>query len=73
MAFTKRYASSERFGRYQHEQAYLLAKNRLNKYPIDGVREWEYTGFIRLRSWSIKAFFWPGEENTTLLKSSWLK
>ena len=71
LVFTKRYTSSERFVRYQHEQAYLLAKGEpaKRKEPISDVREWEYTGnklhptqkpvnpLISL----IKAFSWPGE------------
>jgi DNA modification methylase len=46
LAFPKRYTSSERFLRYQHECAYLLAKGSplppVN--PIDDVIYWTYTG-----------------------------
>jgi site-specific DNA-methyltransferase (adenine-specific) len=44
--FPKRYASSTRFLRYQHESAHLLAKGnpRQPEKPIADVIEWEYTG-----------------------------
>jgi len=44
--FPKRYASSERFVRYQHEGAYLLAKGnpQLSAPAISDVIPWEYTG-----------------------------
>ncbi len=46
LVFAKRYASSVRFVRYQHEQAYLLAKGSPQKpaCPISDVIEWRYTG-----------------------------
>ncbi len=42
----KRYASSRRFARYQHEQAYLLAKGnpRTPALLLPDVLEWRYTG-----------------------------
>jgi adenine-specific DNA-methyltransferase len=46
LAFIKRYASSERFLRYQHENAYLLAEGNPAK-PVDtipDVLEWKYSG-----------------------------
>jgi adenine-specific DNA-methyltransferase len=44
--FRKRYASSVRFLRYQHEAAYLLAKGDVNPpaAPIPDVLDWSYTG-----------------------------
>jgi site-specific DNA-methyltransferase (adenine-specific) len=46
LVFAKRYASSTGFLRYQHEQAYLLAKGSPLKpaHPISDVIEWTYTG-----------------------------
>ena len=46
IVFTKRYASSTRFVRSKHEQAYLLAKGEPARplQPIDDVRDWQYTG-----------------------------
>lgn len=46
IVFTKRYASSSRFVKSKHEQAYLLAKGEPARpmTPIDDVREWHYTG-----------------------------
>jgi adenine-specific DNA-methyltransferase len=46
LMFPKRYASSTRFLRYQHESAHLLAKGnpRQPEKPISDVIEWEYTG-----------------------------
>jgi DNA modification methylase len=46
LTFTKRYASTERFLRYQHENAYLLAKGSPAKpaHTIPDVLEWKYTG-----------------------------
>lgn len=46
LTFIKRYASAERFLRYQHENAYLLAKGNPPKpdRPIPDVLEWQYTG-----------------------------
>jgi site-specific DNA-methyltransferase (adenine-specific) len=46
IVFRKQYASSRRLVRYQHEQAYLLAKGRppLPKHPIADVIDVEYTG-----------------------------
>lgn len=44
IVFAKRYASSRRFLRYQHEQAYLLAKGRVDlpANPIPDVIDWRY-------------------------------
>jgi site-specific DNA-methyltransferase (adenine-specific) len=46
LVFRKRYASSARFLRYEHEQAYLLAKgNPLRPaHPIPDVLDFPYTG-----------------------------
>jgi DNA modification methylase len=46
MVFRKRYASTSRFLRYQHEQAYLLAKGRpaLPNQPISDVIDMPYSG-----------------------------
>jgi site-specific DNA-methyltransferase (adenine-specific) len=46
LTFVKRYASTERFLRYQHENAYLLAKGNPQKptRTIPDVLEWKYTG-----------------------------
>ena len=46
IVFRKGYASSERFLRYEHEQAYLLAKGnpRLPEHPVNDVIDFPYTG-----------------------------
>jgi DNA modification methylase len=46
IVFRKRYASSARFLRYQHEQAYLLAKGdvTLPESPLPDVIDFPYTG-----------------------------
>jgi site-specific DNA-methyltransferase (adenine-specific) len=46
LVFRKRYASSARFLRYEHEAAYLLAKGdvQLPAQPISDVIEFRYTG-----------------------------
>jgi adenine-specific DNA-methyltransferase len=46
LVWAKSYASSERFVRYCHEQAYLLAKGRPEKprAPLSDVLNWHYTG-----------------------------
>jgi adenine-specific DNA-methyltransferase len=46
IVFRKRYASSTRLLRYQHEQAYLLCKGQLPRIssPISDVIEFPYTG-----------------------------
>ncbi|MBB6010797.1 DNA methyltransferase [Brucella intermedia] len=46
LVFRKRYASSTRFLRYEHEQAYLLAKGNptLPAQPIPDVLDFPYTG-----------------------------
>lgn len=46
LTFIKRYASTERFLRYQHESAYLLGKGSPQKpaRTIPDVLEWKYTG-----------------------------
>jgi DNA modification methylase len=46
MVFVKQYASKTRFVRYQHEQAYLLAKGKpsVPNRAISDVQRFEYTG-----------------------------
>jgi DNA modification methylase len=46
LVFRKKYASSARFLRYQHEQAYLLAKGDVTPpaAPVPDVLDWTYTG-----------------------------
>ena len=46
LTFTKRYPSTERFLRYHHENAYLLAKGNPPQpaQRIPDVLEWKYTG-----------------------------
>ncbi|MFN3809082.1 MAG: DNA methyltransferase [Roseateles asaccharophilus] len=46
IAFPKRYTSTVRLMRYQHENAYLLAKGRPQApaWPIGDVIDWVYTG-----------------------------
>jgi site-specific DNA-methyltransferase (adenine-specific) len=46
IVFRKGYASSERFLRYEHEQAYLLAKGQavLPAHPVPDVLDFPYTG-----------------------------
>jgi site-specific DNA-methyltransferase (adenine-specific) len=46
IVFSKEYASSQRFLRYQHESAYVLAKGRpeLPANPISDVQPWHYSG-----------------------------
>jgi site-specific DNA-methyltransferase (adenine-specific) len=46
LVFRKRYASSARFLRYEHEQAYLLAKGEPMRpaKPIPDVLDFPYTG-----------------------------
>lgn len=46
VVFRKRYASSERYFRYTHEQAYLLAKGNATApaHPIADVIDFDYTG-----------------------------
>jgi DNA modification methylase len=46
LVFRKSYASARRFLRYQHEQAYLLAKGEPQRptHPISDVLEMRYTG-----------------------------
>jgi site-specific DNA-methyltransferase (adenine-specific) len=46
LVFRKKYASSARFLRYQHEQAYLLAKGDVTPpaAPMPDVLDWVYTG-----------------------------
>jgi adenine-specific DNA-methyltransferase len=46
IVWTKRYASGARYLRYQHEQAYLLAKGNPGprRFPLKDVLKWEYTG-----------------------------
>src|SRR5918911_1103143 len=46
LVWVKPYASAEKFVRYYHEQAYLLAKGRpaKPKHRLPDVLEWRYTG-----------------------------
>jgi site-specific DNA-methyltransferase (adenine-specific) len=46
IVFRKRYASSVRFLRYEHEAAYLLAKGGVAppEQPVSDVIDWTYTG-----------------------------
>lgn len=46
LVFRKQYASSSRFLRYEHEQAYLLAKGEVAppSHPIPDVTDFAYTG-----------------------------
>lgn len=46
IVWVKEYASRERFVRYRHEQAYLLAKGdpALPDKPIDDIQPWVYSG-----------------------------
>ncbi len=46
LVWVKSYASAEKFVRYYHEQAYLLAKGRPRKprLSLPDVLEWRYTG-----------------------------
>jgi DNA modification methylase len=46
IVFAKSYASSQRFLRYEHESAYVLAKGRpaLPVSPISDVQPWRYSG-----------------------------
>lgn len=46
IVMVKNYASGQRYLRYQHEQAYLLAKGqpRPRRFPLKDVLRWEYTG-----------------------------
>jgi site-specific DNA-methyltransferase (adenine-specific) len=48
VVWPKRYASSGRFVRYQHEQAYLLAKGtpRPPRLVLSDVQSWQYTGNV---------------------------
>jgi len=71
LVWVKRYASNERYVRYSHESAYLLAKGNPPR-PISVIRdvlEWRYTGnslhptqkpVMALRT-PIEAFTKPGE------------
>ena len=46
LMFPKRYASSTRFVKYQHESAHLLVKGnpKAPDHPIPDVIDWQYTG-----------------------------
>ena len=46
IVWVKEYASRERFLRYRHEQAFLLAKGRppLPRKPLDDIQPWVYSG-----------------------------
>jgi DNA modification methylase len=67
----KAYASRERYLRYRHEQAYLLAKGRppLPARPLDDVQPWSFSGnnghptekSVRILTPLIAAFSRPGD------------
>lgn len=71
IVFVKRYTSKTRFVRYQHEQAYLLAKGNppLPAHAISDVQNFEYTGNtfhptqkpVSALSPIIQAFTLPGD------------
>jgi len=71
MVFRKRYSSKSRFLRYQHEQAFLLAKGRppLPKQPLGDVIDMPYSGNklhptqkpIPVLASLIRSFSLPGE------------
>ena len=46
IVWVKPYVSNQRFLRYQHEQAYLLAKGQPQtpSFPLKDVLRWDYTG-----------------------------
>jgi adenine-specific DNA-methyltransferase len=70
IVWKKEYASSERFLKYRHEQAYVLAKGRpaLPAEPMDDVQPWAYSGNrshptekdVRVLKPVIQAFTQPG-------------
>lgn len=71
IVFVKRYTSATRFVRYQHEQAYVLAKGRPAnpRDPIGDVLTWEYSGNqlhpsqkpVSVFAPLVRAFSEPGE------------
>lgn len=71
LVFVKNYASSQRYVRHQHEQAYILAKGEAPcpVAPIASVMPWDYTGNplhptqkpVRPLQLIIEAFTRPGE------------
>ena len=71
LVFSKSYSSKTRFFRYQHEQAYLLAKGRppLPKQPLADVMEFSYSGnklhptqkLVAALARLIRCFTLPGE------------
>lgn len=71
LVFRKTYSSKSRFLRYQHEQAYLLAKGRppLPKQPLGDVMEMPYSGNklhptqkpVSVLAQLIRSFTLPGE------------
>ena len=71
IVWVKDYASRERFLRYRHEQAFLLAKGRppLPKAPLDDIQPWVYSGnsdhptqkAVRILTPLIKAFTRRGQ------------
>jgi len=71
IVWRKRYASSRRFLKRTHEQAYVLAKGRpaLPGEPIDDVQTWAYSGNrshptekdVRVLKPVIQAFTQPGD------------
>jgi len=71
LVFRKTYASKSRFLRYQHEQAYLLAKGRppIPKQPLGDVMDMPYSGNklhptqkpVSVLASLIRSFSLPGE------------
>jgi site-specific DNA-methyltransferase (adenine-specific) len=71
IVWVKDYASRERFLRYRHESAYLLAKGRprLPSKPLDDIQPWVYSGnhdhptqkAVRILKPLIETFTEPGQ------------
>ena len=71
IVWRKEYASSERFFKHHHEQAYVLAKGRPPKpaQPLEDVQPWAYSGNlshptekdVRVLKPVIEAFTQPGD------------
>jgi adenine-specific DNA-methyltransferase len=71
IVWVKDYASRERFLRYRHESAYLLAKGRprLPSKPLDDIQPWVYSGnndhptqkAVRILTPLIETFTEPGQ------------
>lgn len=71
IVWVKDYASRERFLRYRHESAFLLAKGRprLPRQPLDDIQPWVYSGnndhptqkAVRILTPLIETFTQPGQ------------